>query len=69
MNQKLSREQIDRQDYVESAILSLLSELAGRELEHEDMLGLIRELRDIISHDFADREIMNEMEFYPYLQD
>jgi hypothetical protein len=63
---ELTKEQLDRQDFVEGVIHAALEELADRELEHD--MSLIAEVRDVISAEFAERGIMTEMDFYPFFE-
>ena len=64
----LTDEQVKQQEAVEDAIYSLLCDLAGKDLEWEDAYELLGELRDVISKGFAERGIMTEMEFYPFME-
>lgn len=64
---ELTQQQIDRQDFVNDAIYGLLSELAGKELDYEDMHDLIGSVRGFISAEFNDLGIMPEKEFYPWI--
>lgn len=63
--EKLTDEQIKRQDAVGDAIHALLEELGGKELDWDS--SLIGAVRDCISEEFAVRGIMSEMDFYPWI--
>lgn len=61
---ELTSAQLSQQDYVEGVLHAMLEELACKDLEFDK--ELICDLRDIISARFAKRDIMTEMEFYPF---
>lgn len=64
----LTDDQIKQQEAVEDAIYSLLCDLAGKGLDWEDVFELIGNVRDAISAGFAEKKIMSEMEFYPFME-
>lgn len=62
----LTDDQLERQEYVDSAIYTVLAELAGFDVEWD--ISLIGAVRDCISTEFQKRRIMDEMDFYPVVE-
>ncbi len=66
---ELSKNQLMRQDLVDSAIHELLRNINPSQEEIEWNIELIGEIREVIRHVFAERlEVTNEMTFYPYIE-
>lgn len=63
---ELTGDQIARQENVDGAIHVLLTELAGKVLEWD--MSLVSAVRERIGQEFQERGIMEEMEFYPYIE-
>lgn len=69
MSQELTRNQIERQDFVDSAILTVVNELNPNpekgEIEWDiELLGRVRdEIEQILVREL---KLCTEMEFYPY---
>lgn len=60
---KLSKEQLERQDFVDNAIFDLIQTLNPSEEEIEWDIDFIGEIRDIIQTQFVDMEICDEQPF------
>lgn len=60
----LTDKQLDRQDFVDSAIVRILEELSDSEIEYEgEDIGKVRDaISEVICNDL---KIMSEQEFYP----
>jgi hypothetical protein len=64
--QKLTEDQIKRQDFVDNQIYDLVKQLnpSAREIEWD--IEMIGDIRDTIQHWLIDRyKIVDELEFYP----
>lgn len=61
----LTTKQIERQDFVDNKIMTLLQEVnpAGQSLQWD--IEIIGDLRDIIATYFKEKGICSEEEFYP----
>lgn len=65
----LSKQQIERQDFVDNKIFEFLQELLPRNKILEWDIELIGAIRDIIQKQVVDKhKIMSAMEFYPYFK-
>ena len=65
--QELTAEQIERQDYVDNEIHSMMCELSGND-DLEWNIEPIAEIREII-YEYLEKEgVMSEMDFYPYME-
>jgi hypothetical protein len=65
---ELTKEQIERQDYVDGTIHDLIRNLSNVEIEWDiENIGKIRDAFKFIIVD--DLELMTEQEFYPFLED
>lgn len=67
---ELTKEQIDRQDFVDNSIFNLIAELNPTEDEIEWDIEMIGEIRDLIS-DLLNNKLsaFNQKDFYPYIED
>jgi len=66
---KLTKKQIERQDFVDNAIFDLLETLNPTQKQLDWDIEMISAIRDMISDYFDDIEICKEQEFYPYIED
>ena len=66
MQENLTNEQIEQQDFVDNAIFNMLCELAPRGEVKWD-IEVIGDVRDIVSDYFLEKGVIkSEKEFYPY---
>ncbi len=64
--QKLTEDQIKRQDFVDNEIHDLVKRLTPSKREIEWDIEMIGDIRDTIQHWLVDKyKIVNEFEFYP----
>jgi hypothetical protein len=64
--EKLTEDQIKRQDFVDNQIYDLVKRLISSESEIEWDIEMIGDIRDTIQHWLVDRyRIVDELEFYP----
>jgi len=64
--EKLTEDQIKRQDFVDNEIYDLVKRLVPSTKEIEWDIEMIADIRDTIQHWLADRyQIVDELEFYP----
>jgi DNA polymerase sigma len=64
--QKLTEDQIKRQDFVDNEIYDLVKRLTPSKSEIEWNIEMIGDIRDTIQHWLVDRyKIADELEFYP----
>jgi hypothetical protein len=64
--EKLTEDQIKRQDFVDNQIYDLVKRLAPSTGEIEWDIEMIGDIRDTIQHWLVDRyKIVHELEFYP----
>jgi hypothetical protein len=66
---KLTKLQIERQDFVDNAIFNLINELIPSDKEMEWDIEAIGEIRDAIQAKLVDKNICTEQEFYPYIEE
>ena len=67
---ELTDKQIERQDFVDNAIFSLIQELNSIDKEIRWDIEMIGEVRDIVREWMVERlKITDEQNFYPYLED
>lgn len=66
---ELTRQQIERQDFVDNAIFDLMNRLIPSDKEMEWDIEAIGEVRDVILSQFERKGICTEMEFYPYIEE
>ncbi len=66
----LTEQQIDRQDYVDNAIFSLMRVINPSNKEIEWDIEKIGKIRDVLKEWFVDKlNLTTEQEFYPYLEE
>ena len=66
----LTEQQIDRQDYVDNAIFSLMRVINPSNKEIEWDIEKIGEIRDVLKECLVDRlNLATEQKFYPYLEE
>jgi len=64
--EKLTDDQINRQDFVDNQIYDLVKQLNPSKREIEWDIEMIGDIRDTIQHWLVDQyKIANELEFYP----
>lgn len=64
--EKLTEDQIKRQDFVDNQIYDLVKQLIPSTREIEWDIEMIGDIRDTIQHWLVDRyKIVHELEFYP----
>lgn len=66
---ELTKEQIERQDFVDNVIFNMINELIPSDKEMEWNIESIGEIRDAIQSQLVERGFCTEQEFYPYTQD
>ena len=66
---ELTRQQIERQDFVDNAIFDLMNRLIPSDKEMEWDIEAIGEVRDVILAEFERKGICTEREFYPYIEE
>ena len=66
---ELTDEQIERQDFVDNAIFSLLNEINPSKADLDWDIDLIGSVRDCIQREFAERSICSSQEFYPEMDE
>lgn len=64
---KLTKQQISRQDFVDNQIFESIQKLFPPSKQLDWDIEIIGVIRDAISHQLADKKLMSEMQFYPYL--
>ncbi len=65
---KLTRQQINRQDFVDNQIFELIQKLLPPSKQIEWNIETIGAVRDTIGEQIVGRKIMSEVQFYPYLK-
>ena len=66
----LTEQQIDRQDYVDNAIFSLMRVINPSNKEIEWDIEMIGEIRDVLKEWLVDKlNLTTEQEFYPYSEE
>ena len=66
---ELTKQQIERQDFVDNAIFELINELIPSEKEMEWDIEAIGEIRDALQSQLVAKGICTEQEFYPYIEE
>jgi hypothetical protein len=66
---KLTKQQIERQDFVDNVILNLINELIPSNKEMEWDIDTIGEIRDAIQFQLVEKGFCTEQEFYPYIEE
>ncbi|MCR5065136.1 MAG: hypothetical protein K6A67_05130 [Bacteroidales bacterium] len=67
-NMELTKQQIERQDFVDNAIFELINKLIPSDKKMEWDIEAIGEIRDAIQAYFVGRGFCTGKEFYPYIQ-
>ena len=65
---KLTKSQIERQDFVDNQIFELIQQLLPPSRQIDWDIEVIGAIRDAISEQLVDKKLMSEMQFYPYLK-
>lgn len=64
--EKLTDDQLKRQDFVDNEVFSLIDRLIPSKREIEWNIEMIADIRDTIQHWLVDRyKMVDELEFYP----
>lgn len=66
---ELTKSQIDRQDFVDNAIFSLLQDLNPSNEEINWDIEFIGELRDLIKNRYIELQLSNIEDFYPEIDE
>lgn len=66
---ELTKQQIERQDFVDNAIFNLINELIPSDKEMEWNIEFIGVVRDAIQTRLVENGICSEQEFYPYIEE
>ena len=66
---ELTKSQIDRQDFVDNAIFSLLQDLNPSNEEINWDIEFIGELRDLIKNRYIELQLSNIADFYPEIDE
>lgn len=67
---RLTKEQVERQDFVDAEILNLLDELAPEgmeEVKEGNAWEIVATVRDAIMEAFEQYKVMTAADFYPYI--
>ena len=64
----LTKQQLERQDFVDNGIFELIQKLlpANKQLEWD--IEVIGAVRDVIQNEVAKKKFMNKRQFYPFLK-
>ena len=66
----LTQQQIERQDFVDNAIFSLIRSVNPSNKEIEWNIEMIGEIRDVVKEWLVDKlSLTTEQEFYPYIEE
>ena len=63
---ELTAQQIERQDFVDNAIFTLINKLIPSGKEMDWNIEVIGEVRDVIQSKLVENRLCTEQEFYPY---
>ena len=66
---ELTKQQIERQDFVDNSIFELINELIPSDKEMDWDIEAIGEIRDSIQSQLVSRGFCSEQEFYPYIEE
>jgi len=66
---KLTKRQIERQDFVDNAIFDLLNTLNPTDNQLNWDIEMIGAIRDLINDYFFDNGVCSEQEFYPFINE
>lgn len=69
MDEALSEEQINRQDFVDNSIFQLIKELNPTNKKIEWNIEEIGSVRDCILRLFLSKNLCKEKDFYPYIEE
>ena len=64
---RLTKQQIERQDFVDNQIFELIQKLLPSKKIDQD-IEIIGAVRDAIRKQIVDKKFMSEKDFYPYLK-
>ena len=65
---KLTKQQIERQDFVDNHVFELMRELLPPSKQINWNIEIISAIRDAIGKQIIDKKCMSEMQFYPYIK-
>ena len=65
----MTKEQIERQDFVDNAVYDFINELIPSDKEMEWDIEAIGEVRDAVQAILVGRGFCTEQEFYPYIEE
>lgn len=65
---KLTKQQIERQDFVDNQIFELIQKLLPPSKQIDWDIEAISAVRDAVGEQIVDKKLMSEMQFYPYLK-
>ena len=65
---ELTQQQIERQDFVDNAILDLINEVNPSKTPIEWDVEKMGKIRDVVSHFFVENNICTDQEFYPEIE-
>lgn len=65
----MTEKQLERQDYVDNAILGLINKLIPSDRKMEWDIEVIGYVRDAIQSQIVERGFCTEQEFYPYIEE
>jgi len=68
-NMKLTRKQIERQDFVDNSIFALLQTLNTTDKVIDWDIEIIGSIRDVIQDNIINKIGCSEQEFYPYVEE
>jgi len=67
--QELTDEQVDRVSFIIDTVQAMLTELAGQEIEHDELLDVTMCIADTATEFICDKlKLMDEMECFPYVE-
>ena len=66
---ELTKQQIERQDFVDNMIFRMINELtpSGKEIEWD--IELIANIRDVIQSELVKKGVCSDQVFYPYIDE
>ncbi|HLA25664.1 MAG TPA: hypothetical protein VJ028_00700 [Patescibacteria group bacterium] len=65
---KLTKQQIERQDFVDNQFFELIEEFLPPSKQIDWDIETIGAIRDAIGKQIVDKKCMSEMQFYPYIK-
>lgn len=66
---ELTKQQIERQEFVDNAIFQLINELIPFNKEMEWDIEAIGEIRDVIQCQLVTKGLCTEQDYYPYIKE